>query len=415
MPDRPDDPDHPDDLCPRPDRLDQPAAQLPAAQLPAAQLPASQPLAPPLYLTSVWQCESTQQAERLLTGELDGFVYQREDHPNARMFADKCARLHGAQRAVATASGMAALAAVLLSQLEAGDHLVLNHQLYGRSLTLMGRELGRLGIDCTLVDTCDLRATADAMNERTRLVVTETIANPMLQVADVAALAEIAHRAGSRLLIDNTFATPILCRPLSLGADLVMESVSKMMNGHSDTMLGAVCGTAAAWDRVPEVVSTWGLTSSPMDCYLAARGLATLHLRMERACENARRAAEFLAARREVARVAYPGLPDHPHHGLAREQFGGRFGSIATMTLPGGRPAADAFIAAARRIPFCPSLGEACTTLSHPQSTSHRALSEERRAALGIDGGTIRLSLGCESSAYVIDALAEALAAVEGP
>jgi cystathionine beta-lyase/cystathionine gamma-synthase len=188
-----------------------------------------------------------------------------------------------------------------------------------------------------------------------------------------------------------------------------MESVSKMMNGHSDTMLGALCGTEQVWQRVPQVVSTWGLASSPFDCYLAVRGLATLHLRMERACDNARRAAEYLAGHSRVARVCYPGLPEHPHHRLARRQFGDRFGCVVTFTLPGGRSAADAFIQAAQRIPFCPSLGEICTTLSHPQSTSHRSMTAAERAELGIEGGTIRLSLGCESAEFVVGALDDAL------
>ncbi len=386
--------ERPDDLCPRPDQL--------------PPLGAS-PLVTPPYLTSVWQCTSTEQAERLLAGEQEGFVYQRDGHPNGQMLARKCAALHGAHRAAITTSGMSALAAALLSQLENGDHLVVNRQLYGRSLTLFRQEASRLGITATTVDTCDLRATAAAVGPRTRMIVTEAIANPMLEVADIGGLAELARRTGTRLLIDNTFATPILCRPLALGAGLVMESVSKMMNGHSDIMLGALCGVEALWERVPLVVSTWGLAGSPFDCYLATRGLATLHLRIERACENARRAAEFLAGHSRVAQVRYPGLPEHPHHQLARRQFGDRFGCVVTFTLPGGRAAADAFIQAARHIPFCPSLGEICTTLSHPESTSHRGMTAAQRAELGIEGGTIRLSMGCESQEFVIDALRDAL------
>jgi cystathionine beta-lyase/cystathionine gamma-synthase len=181
------------------------------------------------------------------------------------------------------------------------------------------------------------------------------------------------------------------------------------MNGHSDVMLGLLCGRAALWDRVPLALAAWGLASSPFDCWLASRGLATLPLRLERAAHNALQAAQFLSGQPQVERVDYPGLPAHPDHELAKRQFGGRYGSVAAFHLRGGRPAAEAFMAAARRIPFCPSLGEAPTTLSHPESTSHRGLSPEQRAELGIRGGTIRLSVGIESEEYVLAALEEGL------
>jgi cystathionine beta-lyase/cystathionine gamma-synthase len=234
-----------------------------------------------------------------------------------------------------------------------------------------------------------------------------------LEVADIAALAEIAHAKRAVLLVDNTFASPILCRPLELGADLVMESLTKTMNGHSDVILGLLCGREAAFERVPAVISAWGLSSSPFDCWLAERGLATAALRIERACDNALAAAEFLdTQKRQVDRVHYPGLPTHPQHALARKQCSGRFGTIVSFNLAGGRPAADAFIAAAKQIPFCPSLGELSTTLSHPETTSHRGLTAEQRAALGITGGTIRLSVGTESAEFIQAALREGLEAV---
>lgn len=392
----------PDDLCPRP--------------LPLPPL-ATTPHAPPIYPTSVWACESPQQADDLLAGREAGYVYQRDGHPNAHLLAEKCRQLHGAERAVVTGSGMAALAAALLSQLSAGDHAVIGSRIYGKTLQLFGVEAKLLGIEVTPVDTCDLTATAAAMKLSTRLVLAETIANPLLEVADIAALAEIAHHHQAVLLIDNTFASPILCRPLELGADLVMESLTKTMNGHSDVILGLLCGREAVWKRVPQVVSAWGLSSSPFDCWLAERGLATAHLRIDRACHNALAAAEFLTTQKtSVERVHYPGLSTHAQHALARQQFGGlsdhRFGTIVTFTLAGGRKAADAFIAAAERIPFCPSLGELSTTLSHPETTSHRGLTADQRAALGITGGTIRLSVGTESSEFVIAALKQGLEAL---
>lgn len=340
----------------------------------------------------------------MLAGELPGYVYQRDGHPNADLLATKCRELHGAERVAITSSGMSALSAVVLSQLVPGDHVIASDQLYGRSLTLLAREGPRWGLGCTLVDTCDLAAVAAARTPRTRLVVVETISNPRLHVADIAALAGLAHEAGALLLVDNTFATPALCRPLEWGADLVLESVTKLMNGHSDVILGLVAGRAALWERLPLVLSAWGLSSGPFDCWLAYRGLATLALRAARASDNALAAARFLRERPEVEQLDYPGLPDHPHHGLAARQFGGRFGAMVTVHLRGDRTTADAFIAAGQ-IPFCPSLGETATTLSHPVSTSQRGLTPSERARLGIRDSTIRLSIGIESPEYVIEAL----------
>jgi cystathionine beta-lyase/cystathionine gamma-synthase len=388
----------PEDLCPRP--------------LPLPPL-ATTPHAPSIWPTSVWACESPQQADDMLAGKLPGYVYQRDGHPNAYLLAEKCKLLHGADRAAIVASGMGALSAALLSQLKAGDHCVVGSRVYGKTHVLFGPEASRLSIEMTTVDTCDLKATMAAFKPNTRLLLAETIANPLLEVADIAALAEIAHARNAVLLVDNTFASPILCRPLALGADLVMESLTKTMNGHSDVILGLLCGRDAAFERVPAVISAWGLSSSPFDCWLAERGLATAALRIERACDNALAVAEFLQKQtKQVNRVHYPGLPDHRQHALAKQQFGSRFGTIVSFNLAGGRPAANAFIAAAKQIPFCPSLGELSTTLSHPETTSHRGMTADQRAALDITGGTIRLSVGTESSEFILQALADGLRGV---
>ncbi len=397
-------PIRPDDICPRP----QPLPPLP-----------TQPHAPPIYPASVWECDSPQQADAMLGGNAPGYVYQRDRHPNADLLAEKCRQLHGADRAIVTASGMGALSAALLAQLEAGQHAVVSNRLYGKTLVLFGSEAARLGITVSVIDTGDLAAVEAAMTEQTKLLLVETLANPLVQVADIATLADVAHRRDCRLLVDNTFASPIVCRPHALGADLVMESLTKTMNGHSDVILGLLTGRETTWSRVPAVVSAWGLASAPFECWLAARGLLTAHLRVERACRNALAAAEFLRQRPEIDRVDYPGLTDHPQYGLARRQFAtgedGKtlFGTIVAFRLRGGRPAADAFIHAASRIPFCPSLGELSTTLSHPETTSHRGMTSGEREALGITGGTIRLSVGTESSEFVCNALAQGLTAID--
>jgi len=353
------------------------------------------PHSPPLVLSSVWECETTAQADAILGGRGEGYVYRRDGHPNADELAALCSRMHNVPHGVATSSGMSAIAAALLAYVRAGDQVVLSDRLYGKTSYLVGQELARLGIDHAIVDMCDLPAVDDAVSDRTKLVIVETIANPRLEVADIAGLAEIADSAGAKLLVDNTFATPAVFQPARCGAHLVMESLTKMMNGHSDVILGWLGGTGDDWARVRSVVSAWGLASSPMDCWLASRGLGTLDVRMERACATALKVAEFLSSRKEVDGVDYPGLKKHPQHKLAAQQFGERFGSLVTFQLRGGREAADKFIAASQ-IPFCPSLGEIATTLSHPESTSHRGLTPEARAQLGITGGTIRFSVGIE-------------------
>ncbi|HUS40802.1 MAG TPA: aminotransferase class I/II-fold pyridoxal phosphate-dependent enzyme [Pirellulales bacterium] len=384
-----------DDICARPDRLPDLVTK---------------PLAAPIFPSSVYACQSPDQASDLLVGQTAGFVYSRDGHPNAVMLAERCAELHGAEQAIVTGSGMAALSLALLALLEQGDHVVASRQLYGRSLVLFGEEASRLGIEVTWVDAGDVKKIAKVFTAKTRLLVVETIANPMLRVADLMLLSDLAHQHNARLLVDNTFASPAVCQPLQWGADLVMESLTKIMNGHSDVMLGLLCGRSDAWERIPQVHTTWGLFASPIDCWLAARGINTLGLRAARASENAMAVADMLNQRRDVVDVQYPGIKSHPDHEIAVRQFNGRFGNIVTFTMPGGRRAAEDFIRTTNEtIPFCPSLGELVTTLSHPQSTSHRGLTPDQRRELGIADGTIRLSIGIETAAEVIRALDDAL------
>ena len=366
------------------------------------------PHSPPLYLSSVYQCEDPAQANALLGGEQTGFVYSRDGHPNAVMLAEKCQAMHGAERAAVCASGMGALSVALLAWLEQGDHIVVSNQLYGASLQLLTSEAARLGIQSTVVDTSDLTATKSAFTPTTKMLVVETITNPLLRVSDVAALSELAHSQQAKLLVDNSFASPVVCQPLEFGADIVMESLTKIMNGHSDVVLGLLCGKEKDWARVPLVLSKWGLASSPMDCWLALRGLSTLALRGKAAASNALAAAQMLTSQTSVKTVHYPGLKTHPDHALAVRQFGDCFGSMVTFTLAGGLSAAEKFIAAGQ-IPFCPSLGELNTTLSHPASTSHRGLTPAARSELGIEDGTIRLSVGTESTETVLKKLQASL------
>lgn len=381
----------PDDLCPRPRR--------------APDSP-TWPLAPPIFPAAVYCCDSPEQADQLLaTGSL-GYVYSRDSHPNAQLLAEKCRALHAAEQAVVCASGMAALGLAALAHAEAGDHVVVSHRLYGRTQVLFARELPRLGVRCSVVDVEDEAALRAALARGARLLLVETISNPLLTVPNLQRLADAAHTAGALLLVDNTFAGPCVCRPLEWGADLVMESLTKIMNGHSDVLLGLLCGQSSAWERVPQTHITWGATAGPFECWLADRGLSTLALRSERASANALHLAQALQARPAVAAVHYPGLPTHPNYETARRQFGGQSGAMIAFELATSGPAADQFIArVGRQIPFAPSLGDVSTTLSHPASTSHRGYSAAEQAALGITDRLIRLSVGIESAQSILAGL----------
>ena len=366
------------------------------------------PHSPPIVLSSVWSCDDTGQADALLNGGLDGYVYQRDGHPNAVQFAAACKALHEAEEVAVTSSGMSAMALAMLSQLKQGDHILVSDQLYGGSTRLLTDEAQRLGITHTLVDMCNLDAVREAVTASTGLVVVETISNPLVRVVDIPALADISHDQGALLLVDNTFATPALCKPLTLGADLVLESVSKLMNGHSDVMLGMLAGRTSQWERVPTALSVWGLASSPLQCWLANRGLSTMHLRIRQCCDNAMAAAKFLCKQSRVKDVQYPGLEDHLDYEISQSVLTNGFGHVVTFQLEGGRDAVDQFIGAGS-IPFCPSLGDVMTTMSHPCSTSHRSLTEEQLDSLGLSQGTIRLSIGTESTEYVINCIEAAL------
>ena len=330
----------------------------------------------------------------------DDYVYQRERHPNSDELADALARWHRAERACMTSSGMAALALAAVARLEQGDRVAVSNQLYGKTQTLWRNELRRFGVEHSIVNPLDMNSVREGLATGAKLLLVETIANPMLRVANIQALADAARAASAEFLVDNTFASPWLFRPMQWGADWVMESVSKMINGHSDVMLGALLGSGKAWDRVGAALTAWGWSAAPLQCWLASRGLATLDVRMERSCQNALELADWLQGQPRVREVIYPGLKSHPDHELARTQFGDRYGVMLTFRLDDG---GESFLArcGSAGLPFAPSLGEHQTTLSHPASTSHRGLSDDERAEIGVDSQVIRVSVGVEPLAEI--------------
>jgi cystathionine beta-lyase/cystathionine gamma-synthase len=367
------------------------------------------PLVPPLYQSSVYTLPDLDAIDQIYNAQRPGFIYARDAHPNGRYLADRLTMLEQAAWGVVCGSGMAAITATVLAVTQQGDRIVASDSLYGRTTQLFTQELPRYGVQSTLVDARNLSEVRDALAEPARILFVETLSNPTLCLADLPALAELAHERGCLLAVDNTFATPILTRPLELGADFVVESLTKMIGGHSDITLGAVCGSGDELPRISQVVTIWGLACNPFDCWLADRGLATLPLRMRTASANAAALADWLAEQRGVSRVIYPGRPDHPDHKLAGRQLAGGFGNMLAFELTGGRNAVNQFMRQAHGIPFSPSLGSTSTTCSHPWTTSHRFATAAQRDRLGITDGLIRLSVGIEDFDQIRQEMAKGL------
>jgi cystathionine gamma-synthase len=373
---------------------------------------ATAPLVPPIVASTVFVARDADHMNRVYEGQEQGFTYAREGNPNADLLAAKIAALEGAESGLITSSGMSAVSAIVLGLLAAGDHVVAGNQLYGRTLRLFSQELPRLGFATDLVDATDVAAVERALRPNTRLLLVEVVSNPLLRIPDIAALGDLARARGVLLVVDNTFPTPLGFRPLSLGAQIVFHSITKMLAGHSDVTLGVVCGSRDLTAPIRDAIVTWGLNGSPFDCWLAERGMNTLELRVARGNANAAALADFLARQAAIRRVFYPGRADHPDHAVARRLFGEQFGNMVTFELAGGRDTVNRFMQALSSIPFAPTLGDVSTTISHPGVTSHRGLTAAARDQLGIREGTIRVSVGVEAFSVLEEEFGAALAAV---
>jgi cystathionine beta-lyase/cystathionine gamma-synthase len=359
-------------------------------------LGSSAPLVPPLYQSSVYTIPDLDALDRIMNAQEPGFIYARDAHPNALDLAKKLAALESAEWGLITSSGMAALSALFLATLQPKSRVLASNRLYGRTTQLLSQELSRYGIETMFVDTNDLEEVEHALDRPARIVLVETVSNPLLRVADLPALARLAHERDALLVVDNTFATPALTRPLEMGADLVMESLTKMIGGHADVTLGLIAGRGDLLPEVMQVSSIWGFAANPFDCWLAERGLSTLELRMEQASANALWLAEWLEDQRGVARVLYPGLKGHPDYRLAGRIMKEAYGNMLCFDLAGGRDAVNRFLRQAPGVPFSPSLGNTTTTCSHPWTTSHRYVSPAEKERQGITEGLVRLSVGIE-------------------
>lgn len=351
-----------------------------------------------LYLTSSFVFENAAQAARRFSGEEAGNVYSRFSNPTVSAFEQRLAALEGAEACVATASGMSAIMALVLAHLKQGDHIVTANSLFGATVQLFNNILTRCGITVSYVPLNDPAAWEAAITPQTRLFFLETPSNPLTELADIAALSAIAKTHDILLAVDNCFCTPILQRPLALGADLVVHSATKYIDGQGRVLGGAVCGPKHLTDEVFKYLRTAGPTLSAFNAWVLLKGLETLQLRMHAQSAAALELAQWLQAHPKVARVHYPGLPSHPQHALAqRQQASG--GAVVSFEVRGAREEAWTVVDQCRLLSITANLGDTKTTITHPASTTHGRISAEARAAAGISEGLLRVAVGLEAVA----------------
>ena len=368
-------------------------------------------LAMPIYQTSTFIFDSAEQGGRRFALEEAGYIYTRLGNPTTTVLEDKIAALEEGEAAVATSSGMGAISSTLWTVLKAGDHVVTDKTLYGCTFALMCHGLTRFGIEVTFVDTSNLDEVKNAMKENTRVVYLETPANPNLKIVDLEALSKLAHTNPNTLVIvDNTFATPYMQKPLKLGADIVVHSVTKYINGHGDVIAGLVITNKELADQIRFVglKDMTGAVLGPQDAYYIIRGMKTFEIRMERHCKNAKKVVEFLNKHPKIERVYYPGLETHPGHEIAKKQMKD-FGAMISFELKGGFEAGKTLLNNLKLCSLAVSLGDTETLIQHPASMTHSPYTKEEREAAGITDGLVRLSVGLENVEDIIVDLEQGL------
>lgn len=367
-------------------------------------------LVTPLYQSATFVFESAQQGGELFAGNEPGYIYTRLGNPTTAELERKMAILEGAEAAAATASGMGAVSAALLANLQMGDHLVASNAVYGCTYALMTTQFARFGIEVSLVDFSSVAEIEAAIKSNTKVIFCETPVNPHLQVFDLAAIATIAKRHQLVSIVDNTFMTPLLQRPLDFGIDLVIHSATKYLNGHGDVIAGIVCGSEEQLHKVKyEILKDIGAVISPHDAWLILRGLKTLDVRLQRHCDSAQRVAEFLAEHPSINRVYYPGLASHQGHKFIGQQMK-RAGGVIAFELAANLEEAKAFVGHLSLFSIAVSLGDAESLIQHPASMTHSPYTPEARAAAGIGDNLLRISIGLEDCDDIIADLNQALA-----
>ncbi|RVT88064.1 O-succinylhomoserine sulfhydrylase [Inhella crocodyli] len=356
-----------------------------------------------LLLTSSFCHPNAATAAARFAGEEEGYVYSRFSNPTVTMMERRLAALEGAEACIATSSGMAAILLLCMGVLKAGDHVVCSRSVFGSTIKLLQSEMGKFGVESTFVSQTDVAEWRAALRPTTRLLMAESPTNPLTEVCDIRALADLAHGAGALLAVDNCFATPALQRPLSMGADVVIHSGTKYLDGQGRVIAGALCASQALIDKtLTPVLRSAGMSLSPFNAWVVLKGLETLDIRMKAQCANALAVAQWLLEQPAVRRVHYPGLGNHPQHALAMVQQSGLGGAVVSFDVGAGldpdadRARAFAVIDRTRYLSITANLGDTKTTVTHPSSTSHGRLTEPQRQAAGIGQGLIRLAVGLE-------------------
>jgi methionine-gamma-lyase len=366
----------------------------------------------PIYQSSTFAFRDAAHGAALFAGEEEGFIYTRIANPTIRALEDKMAELEHGCGAIATSSGMGAVCTVYVALLEAGAHMVSTASVYGPSRTVIERDFSRFGVRSSYVATSDVAQVRDALRPETRVVYVETPANPTMEVSDIQAIADLAHASGCLVVVDNTFASPYLQNPLDLGADVVLHSVTKFINGHADVVGGViVTREEALCQRLRTTMINLGCNMDPHQAFLVIRGLKTLGIRVERAQQSAMQIARWLERQPEVARVRYIGLESHPQHEIARRQMSG-FGSMISFELKGGFDAGRQLMDSVRVATLAVSLGGVETLIEHPASMTHAGMSAQARRAAGFSDGLVRYSVGIEDVDDLIADLRQALDAI---
>ena len=365
-----------------------------------------------IFLTQGFAYDSAEAAEaRFIEAGPDEFIYARYGNPTVRMFEDRIAAIEGTEDAFATASGMAAVSGALTAMLKAGDHVVSSRALFGSCLYILEEVLGRFGVKVTFVDGTDLGQWEKAITPGTRAVFLESISNPTLEVIDIAAVARLAHAQGALVLVDNVFATPVFSRAVEQGADVVIYSATKHIDGQGRALGGVICGTKQFIRKTVEpYMKHTGGSMSPFTAWLMLKGLETLDLRVRAQADTALKIATALEGHDKLARVIFPHLPSHPQHALAKATMEGG-GTVISLDLRGGREAAFRFVNALRIVKISNNLGDAKSIITHPATTTHQRLPENQKASLGIAPGLVRLSVGLEDADDLLADIGQALAA----
>ncbi|MGM0498936.1 MAG: methionine gamma-lyase [Bacillota bacterium] len=366
----------------------------------------------PIYQTSTFAFDNVKDGAAKFAGEKEGYIYTRLANPTQNALEEKMAALEGAEAAIATASGMAAISAAVMAVVFAGDHILALDCLYGGTHVLMEETLPRYGIEVTFADLSDLDNVDKYMQDNTKLVYLESPANPSLSLVDIEAITEKAHAAGAKVIVDNTFMTPYFQKPLALGADMVVHSATKYIGGHGDTVAGIIVGSQEMMDNIRgTTLKDFGGIISPFNAWLLLRGLKTLPIRVEKHAKNAMKVAEFLADHEKVAKVYYPGLKSHPQYDLAVKQADG-FGSMISCELKDGFEAGEKMMNNVQLATLAVSLGDVDTLIQHPASMTNSQVPREERIESGITDGLIRISIGIEDVEDIIDDLNYALSKI---